>query len=366
MIVLGLSSTAADILPDILPHAATPVYASHRRGVFPFRRFRNGVPTDALVTWRRRQISQFLGAHFPALMRAGSDLALRLIVRHWYPQLRPEWRLTPVPSITLKVPGSLAFDHILPCLQDGRLESVDGVRRFLGPKQVELLDGTVLDDIDAVIACTGYTGDFDVVDESVVRTSVPSAHGYAEVDGRPMHRLWMNMFPPRYADSLAMLCYSAFGKSNGFSFADVTSMAVSHAFSGAHPLPSEEEMERWVDEHQAWVASRWRLDHAVDVSMVKQWEFQGWLHEAAGTGMENLSPLSWKGWRFWWRDRKLYNLMANGLESAHMYKFFETGKRKTWEGAREAIIKLDEEWKRTLPVTAQQEAQYSEAIKKNN
>lgn len=40
----------------------------------------------------------------------------------------------------------------------------------------------------------------------------------------------MNMFPPAYADSCALLCYSAFGKSNGFTFADLTAMAISYVW----------------------------------------------------------------------------------------------------------------------------------------
>lgn len=268
--------------------------------------------------------------------------------------------MRPVPSVTLKLPSAVTFDSIQPYLEDGTLESVHGIQRFLGPNEIELLDGTVLADIDAVLLCTGYRGDLSVADETVLETSVPTAHGYhaAPDGGAPMHRLWMNMFPPRYADSLAMLCYSAFGKSNGFSFADVTSMAVSNVFRGAHPLPSTADMNRWVDEHQAWVASRWKLERSVDPSMVKQWEFQRWLHEAAGTGMENLSWMGWKGWKFWWEDRKMYNLMAHGIETAHMYRYFETGKRRTWEGAREAILRLEEERKRVLPLSPEQEKTY--------
>ncbi|KAF3768753.1 FAD/NAD(P)-binding domain-containing protein [Cryphonectria parasitica EP155] len=372
VIVLGLSSTSADILPDILPHAAHPVYAAHRRGAVPFRRFRKGVPTDALATWRRRQITHSLQAHLPNFARVCGDLAVKLYIRLSYPNLDPEWRLTDIASIALKVPGALAFDSVLPCLRDGSIQSVHGIKRFLGPKKVELLDGMVLDDIDAVIMCTGYSADFSVVGPDALETSLPTAHGYAaaatqsEGGGRgdvEMYRLWMNIFPPKYADSLAMLCYSAFGKSNGFSFADVTSMAVSNVFRGAHPLPSRAEMERWVDEHQAWVASRWKLDHSIDTSMVRQWEYQRWLHDAAGTGMENLSWMGWKGWKFWWKDRKMYNLMANGIESAHMYRYFETGKRRTWDGAREAILKLDEERKRVLPVTPEQEKEFVQDMK---
>lgn len=364
VIVLGLSSTAADVLPDVIPHAAHPVYSSHRRGAFPFTRFRNGRPTDGLITWRRRELTQFVQNYFPTLTRIGADLVVNILAKQAYPNLRPEWRFTPVASVALKLPGSLTFDSILPCLEDGRLESVHGIKRFTGPKQVELLDGRVLDDIDAVICCTGYQADFSVVDEDVLATSKPSAYGYAKGGGGSIRRMWMNMFPPRYADSFAMLCYSAYGKSNGFSFADVTSLAISHVFSGEQPIPSREEMEEWVDEHQKWVASRWKLDHSIDVSMVKQWEFQGWLHEAAGTGMDNLSLFGWKGWKFWWADRKMYNLMANGIETAHMYRFFETGKRKAWPGAREAIVRINNEWNRTLPVSKEQQKEYLIVVEK--
>ena len=357
VLTLGISSTAGDIVPDLVSHASHPVYLSHRRGALPFRRFRKGIPNDTQITWRRRQASQALQRYSPWLFRIVSDLVISLLAKIMFPDLKSEWRLTPIPSVTLALPGS--YENIIPLLRDGRVKSVHGIRRFLGPKRVELDDGTVLDDVDAVLLCTGYEADWGVVDGDGVETSVPAAHGYDSPSGggRPMYRLWMNLFPPRYADSCALLCYSAFGKSNGFSFADVTSLAVSNVFRGAHPLPSLDAMNAWIDDHQKWVASRWKLDHTVDTSMVKQWEFQGWLHEAAGTGMESLSFMGWEGWKFWWRDRKMYNLMNNGLETAHMYKFFETGKRKTWDGAREAILHANEMIEKVLPVTEEQERQ---------
>lgn len=292
------------------------------------------------------------------------DIAIDLFIKFSFPNLKPEWRVRPVPSVSLKLPSAIVFDNILPSLEDGSLKSVHGIKRFLGPKKVELLDGMILEDIDAVLLCTGYKADLDILD-GAVETSIPTSYGYSRAPdgGAPMYRLWMNLFPPRYADSLAMLCYSAFGKSNGFSFADVTSMAVSNVFRGVHPLPSLTEMNKWVDEHHGWVASRWKLEHTVEPSMVKQWEFQRWLHESAGTGMENLSWMGWKGWKFWWKDRKMYNLMANGLETAHMYRYFETGKRKRWDGAKEAILKLEEERKRVLPVTPAQEQEYLVRLK---
>lgn len=349
VLVLGLSSTTGDIAPDLMPHASHPVYLSHRRGALPFRRFRKGVPNDTQVTWRRRQMSHFLQRYFPGVAKFLADAFLTWFARIMFPNLKPEWRLLPIPSILLRLPGS--FENIMPFLEDGSLQSVHGLKRFLGPKKVELLDGTVLDDIDAVLLCTGYRADWTVADDWMER-SVPKHPGFS---GDPIYRMWMNLFPPKYADSCAFLCYSAFGKSNGFSFADVTSMAISNVFRGVEPLPSEPEMNAWIDRHQEWVASRWALDNSADTSMVKQWEFQGWLHAAAGTGMESLSPFSVKGWKFWWKDRKMYKLMNDGVETAHMYKYFETGKRKTWDGATDAILHANEVLKQVLPITEEQE-----------
>jgi dimethylaniline monooxygenase (N-oxide forming) len=156
-----------------------------------------------------------------------------------------------------------------------------------------------------------------------------------------MARLWMNLFPPRYADSMVMLCHSALGKNNGFSFSDVTSMAVSNVWRGVYPMWTVKEMDRHIDSHQDWVASRWRLDNNIDTSMVKTWEYQSFLHEAAGTGMENLG-WGWKGWKFWFQDPKMSYMMNHGVETAHAFRYFETGKRKAWPGAKEAIIHMNE------------------------
>ena len=106
-------------------------------------------------------------------------------------------------------------------------------------------------------------------------------------------------------------------------------------------MPTLAEMNKEIDSHQEWVASRWRLDHDIDVSMVKTWEYQSFLHEAAGTGMENLG-WGWKGWKFFFKDPKMSYMMNNGVETAHAFRYFETGKRKAWPGAKEAIIHMNE------------------------
>jgi dimethylaniline monooxygenase (N-oxide forming) len=106
----------------------------------------------------------------------------------------------------------------------------------------------------------------------------------------------MNIFPTKYADSMVLLCHSAYGKNNGFSFNDVQSMAISNIFRGMHPLPSQQSMSAWIDAHHSWLASRFRADTlGFNASAVKTWEFQQFLHDAAGTGIEDLG-YGWKGY----------------------------------------------------------------------
>ncbi|KAL8388174.1 hypothetical protein RB595_009404 [Gaeumannomyces hyphopodioides] len=332
VVVVGMSASSGEVIPDLVPHVSK-LFVSHRHGALPIKRWIGGRPADVNITWRRRQISFFVTRYMPRVAKLAADTGLKILARRSFGPLNPAWRLKPFPSLTLKLTG--AWHSIIKALRDGTAESLHGIRRFVGPRSVEFEDGRVEHDVDAVICCTGYRGDFSLA--PFVETSVPTAHGYK---GRPLYRLYMNMFPPAYPDSCALLCYSAFGKSNGFTFADLTAMAISNVFRGVEPQPSRAEMERHIDLHQKWVASRWRQENSTDTSCVKQWEFQGWLHQAAGTGMENLG-WGWKGWKFWWEDREMYRLMNHGPETAHAYRYFETGKRKTWDGAKEAIIKVN-------------------------
>jgi dimethylaniline monooxygenase (N-oxide forming) len=122
---------------------------------------------------------------------------------------------------------------------------MSAVKRFVGPNSVEFDDGTVLDDVDALILCTDYEADWSIA--PFVETSTSKTPGYG---GPPIYRIYMNMFPPKYATNFALLNYSAFGKNDGFSFADVHSAPVSSVLRGIEQLPSWEAMEKHIDEHR--------------------------------------------------------------------------------------------------------------------
>lgn len=339
VIIVGMSSTGSDIVNALLP-VTSKIYVSHRRGRHIVGTFRNGTPADLIVTWRRRQIAAFLQRRLPNFHKWAADTGLAFLCRQVWGKPDPEWRLEPAPSPLLSLPA--ASDTLIPQLKSGQIASLQGIKQFTGPRSLELNDGTVIDDVDAVICATGYKADFTVA--PFIETSKPPNY-----EGPELTRLWMNMFPPQYADSMALVCHSAFGKNNGFSFNDVTSMAVSNIFRHVHALPSPAIMNADIDAHHEWLAGRWRLDEIFDPSAVKTWQFQAFLHEAAGTGMENLG-WGWKGWKFWFKDPKMSWLMNNGVETAHAFRFFETGKRRTWDGAREAIIHMNEVVKSEFPL----------------
>ncbi|KAI8287514.1 Monooxygenase aurF [Colletotrichum sp. SAR11_240] len=287
----------------------------------------------------RKQVSLVIQSKFPNLTNKLAQLATGLLMRQ-YGKIDPSFRLLDdVAPLSLHLAGCM--DTVLELLREGKVTSLHGIKRFTGPKSIEFADGTILDDVDSVILCTGYKADFDPI--PFLETSKPktdlAGNAYG---GPPLQRLYMNIFPPAHWDSIAVLAYSAFGKNNGFSFSDVTSMAISNVWRGVSSdmIPPRAEMDRAIDKHHQWVAGRWFKEPRTDTSAVKQWEFQGFLHKAAGTGMENLG-WGWRGWVSWFKDPYMCYLINHGVETAHAFRYFETGKRRTWDGARDAIIHIN-------------------------
>jgi dimethylaniline monooxygenase (N-oxide forming) len=99
-------------------------------------------------------------------------------------------------------------------------------------------------------------------------------------------------------------------------------------------------MQAEVDLHHKWVVSQRKIDPYTDASKVSQGKFQGFLHDATGTGMDNVG-WGWKGWKFWLKVREMCNLICNGVEISYTFRLFETGKRRTWSGARQAILDVN-------------------------
>ena len=101
-------------------------------------------------------------------------------------------------------------------------------------------------------------------------------------------------------------------------------------------------MDKWCDETYRYNLKR--LDsHGIYQVDTEPLAAEKWMNETAGTGLNEYLGWGWKGWKWWWNNRELYGMIMSGVQTPFLYRLFEQvpGKRKAWDGAREAIYKAN-------------------------
>lgn len=116
----------------------------------------------------------------------------------------------------------------------------------------------------------------------------------------------------------------------------MASMAIAQVWKGATALPCLSAMSKAVEEQHAWLAECAQQGTNVSPGMVDPGAWVRAMDDLAGTGVNEYLGYGWKGWAFWWRDKRFCRLLMDGIWSPHVHRLFE-GKRKPWVGAREAI-----------------------------
>nr|XP_036575309.1 uncharacterized protein CTRU02_14739 [Colletotrichum truncatum]KAF6781862.1 hypothetical protein CTRU02_14739 [Colletotrichum truncatum] len=336
VLVVGLGNSGADIAVSLIKHA-TKIYASHRKGCVIIPRKKNGKPVDHPLTIRFMSFHALFDRFFPKLSEAMLNFFIRKLQDSAF-NIRPEWKLSPAPSIRTNF--FVVSDEIVPALERGDIESVPGIRRIVGPYEVELTDGRV-PHVDTIIYCTGYQPSFSLLDpkDDPNKDTTPE---WAKTDGsrgKPLPRLYQNLLSLKYPQSLAFMGCVVF-PSPAFQLYDVASMVVTQIWKGNSPLPPQEEMERAVDKHHAWMVELAKKD-TVFAQLVNGHEWTAWANEMAGTGINEYLGWGWKGWKFWLQEPRFCNLLMTGVYSPHVFRYFE-GKRKRWDGAKAAIERLNE------------------------
>jgi dimethylaniline monooxygenase (N-oxide forming) len=170
----------------------------------------------------------------------------------------------------------------------------------------------------------------------------PSAPSNVEQRFRvpPLARLYKNIFLPSYPDSIAYLCN--WGLGDGIMpIGDLASLAIAQVWKGNFPLPSEEHMNRDIDAHHAWARSM-AGQAGTFGEVVQQGPWINWLNEAAGTGINENLGYGLRGWMFWLWQPNFCSLVMTGVDSPHVMRLFD-GRRKSWAGAREAIIRVNKD-----------------------
>lgn len=245
-------------------------------------------------------------------------------------KLKPEWGFEPA-QVT-----PIVSDELINCLENGLISSTKGIKRIIGDTEIETDDGKRID-VDVLIWCTGYKADFSMLETRFDPTyrAVAAWSQASGSNGKPLARLYHNVFSLEKPDSLAFLG-NVHTTLSGFQLFDMASMAIAQVWKGASTLPSRDAMADAVDKHHVWITEQAKRRSNVSPGMV---DGGTWLHdfdEMAGTGVNEHLGWGWQGWWFWLTNKKLCNMLVGGIWSPHTHRFFE-GKRKRWDGAKAAI-----------------------------
>jgi dimethylaniline monooxygenase (N-oxide forming) len=336
VVVLGMGNTAADISVGLVNHCKR-VYLSHRRGAnIMCRSDADGLPGDLLQNPIACMSMWWMEQFAPTLFGKLMDLVFSSNFSKKYGINDPAWGFAQRASIGDGFHTITCNDALIPSVKSGKLLSTPGIKRIISANSLELDNGEILDDIDAVIMCTGYASDMGMLEEAVTyaKPTRPNAP--------PLPNLYMNIFPPEHADSIAV---TSFTHVNGAQppARELTAMAVAQIWSGNSKLPSKAEMNAWIRKLDEWRRPRMIKEPGMHPGDLLTRPYMYFLHEAAGTAMYDHVGLGWKAWKLWWSDRELYNALAHGPATAYGHRLFETGKRSTWSGARQAIIDVAKE-----------------------
>ncbi|KAF5007223.1 hypothetical protein FDECE_6438 [Fusarium decemcellulare] len=355
VLVVGIGASGADTTSFLTKAGANKVYLSHRGQFYLLPRRVKGKAFDHTMTRRVGMCVRALANMFPrafaGLMSKGM-ISMRAKAFPWLTDHPSFVSPRAIDGILHRVP--IFSDDLAENLRDGLVNSVQGIQEVTGPRSVTMTDGTVLDDLDAIIFCSGYHYDFSIVkgpgdptDSAIApdhNKRIQAARYYSDDNHFP--RLYQGFLSEQYPESLAFLGHAIIMKPP-FVLYDLISMALGSVWSGSYPIASPEERRRDIDAHYDFTARTLEYGPVphLGLRLASGAATYEWLNQAAGTGVtDRLGCFSREAWKLWWNDRKFYNLLMDGIDTPAVYRLFDTGRgRKPWAGARACIEKLNQQ-----------------------
>ncbi|USW57928.1 Putative flavin monooxygenase, FAD/NAD(P)-binding domain superfamily [Septoria linicola] len=337
VLVVGMSASAQDVVSALQGHAHT-VYLSHRSPVAMIPRY---TPTGSIFdrgpTLHQTVSLAYLFSWMPQSFQKKADQRIRCLTQTAYPNIPQSWGLDPTPSLAIAPP--LVAAQLWPHLDSGFCQLVPGVARIDG-RQVHLTTGETLQDISAIINCTGYDQDVPI------EIDPPEAHPYYGEGFKPKY--FQNVIPIHedegIRNSLALLGHGTIHHP-GFVRFEIQAMAVSQIWKGNSHLPSFNSLRRWQKMRCAWrddVVRTYGSKSTFYTLLLPYTDHILWLDDTAGCGIRKHFGLierwmNFSAWKFWWQDRAFYKQCLHGVMSPALFRLFDTGKRKTWDQAKHQV-----------------------------
>ncbi|POR36459.1 Dimethylaniline monooxygenase [N-oxide-forming] 2 [Tolypocladium paradoxum] len=336
VLIVGFSNSAADTATTLVGRAKH-VYISRRHDSFVISRYIDGKPFDHGFNHRKGLIFRTLQSTLPSL----ADTMMRKFLTQTHikgcPDVPPDMDLATAPLPSRKPP--IISDSLVPEILAGNVTLVRGIKKVSGPKTVVLEDGKQID-VEAIVFCTGYQADYSLagpfdptLEQSAAWTSAAGS------SSRALPRLYRNIFSLKLPQSLAFMGAIAF-PFPAFPLYDLASMALAQVWSGQFRLPPQAALVAQVDEQHKWLTSL-AAEGTVIPGWVKGDEWVAWADEAAGADVAGHLGYGLRGWSFWARHRALCNILMDGIPSPHLYRMFETGRRRTWDGALDETVRIN-------------------------
>ncbi|RXG42656.1 hypothetical protein VDGE_00736 [Verticillium dahliae] len=273
IIVLGMGNSACDTACELTEYAAK-VYLAHRRGAKILPRANEDGPLDSYVSWKISRMALWTEHHAPGIFQILADgLLQKNSDSHFNGEEAEQYVEWGLEETSGDVTTIICNDHLKRLVHEKRIASVKGVKRVVGPRTVELDNGDIIEDVDAIIACTGYRADFSLLPD------LPSTQLDASLPAFP--DLYQMIFPPRYADSLACTNYCIINESAA-AYRELQAMAIAQVWAGNSVLPSQEAMTVQVNEYQTWLARQMLTFPATMLGKGQMYPWMRWLHDTAG------------------------------------------------------------------------------------
>ena len=259
VLVIGVGNSGMDIACDAARNAEA-VYLSTRHGVHVIPKYALGKPVD--------QLSSPLMAYVPFPVER---LAYEAIVR--IATGRPQDRGLPKPDHRLLGAHPTVSAELYDRVGHGDITMKPDITRFDGEK-VEFVDGTS-EAVDIVVYATGYN------------ISLPFLEGVYTAEHNKMP-LYLRIVPPDLPGLYFMGFIQTVG--SGIPLTEYQAEWVGDLITGAVPMPSRAEMDKWIDHDQKEMAKRY-LRSERHTMQVDYWRYIKTMKDARGQGRLSKVPL---------------------------------------------------------------------------
>ncbi|CAG8449939.1 4418_t:CDS:2 [Dentiscutata erythropus] len=296
-----------------LSHIASQVYLCVRRGTLPWiiPRLIGGKPVDHLA-------NRF-STYFPNSRSTFTKLIVQTVGPH-PPSLQPT---VPYYSSHPTVKSDF-FER----LSTGTIIVTKNILELMPDetKSIKFVDGSTVENIDAIIYATGYNIDFPFLDREIVNGGPEIEQEFEDEYKENLSWMYKMMFPPNFRNIAFIGLIQPVGAI--FPITEMQSRYVTSLIKGfIDPLPSPQDMNTAIKNYHNKLRKRYYLSarHTIQVDYLT---YLDELSQDLGCYPYSLEILKNFGFNIW-------KLVMFGLRTPVQYRLLG---RQCWEGAKDALM----------------------------